>query len=159
VDVNGGALANGDPVYLKGPDGNCVGPGNPFYKTGYRSPGPRSQFIIKKADTNSSAARNLRFATHDAFGLTVLGRGYSPLRAAAVASLDLDVPSNNRFACSVETFDVTQACPSKDVPTDSSGTVVIYDRETELYSRSVSKQKKLVLGGVVPITVTVTARG
>lgn len=102
-------------------------------------------------------ARDLRFASKATASVTLLGEKFSVLDARTVGNLDLDQADANVFAASVEVFG--SSVLSERHPFSMNGhVVVLYDRQEELYSASRTKKKSFLLGGVVPMTVTATAR-
>ena len=153
----GQQLANGGQLDLQSATYLLAGPRDDGYAADRDTPGPQTRFTIR-TPSGSELARHLRFTTDDGFGIRVLGNGYSVMKAKAVAALDLDVPEYNLFACRVEALDVTVYEQFTPYDTDSTGTVILYDQETELYSRSVTRSKRFLLGGVVPLTVKATVR-
>lgn len=102
-------------------------------------------------------ARNIRFTSVGTASLTLLGGDYDAVDARTIGNLDLDDPAANVFAASVDAFG-TRVLSERHPFATEGDVVVLYDRLKELYSASKTKKKKFLLGGVVPMTVTGTAR-
>jgi hypothetical protein len=161
VDENGGALENGDAVSLMTASGTYVHdagdlgilPGSPT-GTGL------ARLTIKRAGADAGdagGARNIRFTSGSTVFMKMLGKDFTVLDARSVGNLDLDDANANVFAATVEAFGASLLSERKLFPMDG-GTVVLYDHLHELYSASKKKEKEFLLGGVIPMTVTGTAR-
>jgi hypothetical protein len=116
-----------------------------------------ARLAIRRAEPDARQARNIRFTSVGTAFMKMLGKEFTVLDARSVGNLDLDDATANVFAATVEAFDTSVLSERKMFPMDG-GVVVLYDRLHELYSASKTKEKKFLLGGVIPMTVTGTAR-
>jgi hypothetical protein len=160
VDADGGELESGDHVRWLAPNGNLVSPGTARYVAAPGTPADaRSLFTIRRVGGDSSAARGLRLVARGSTSLKVFGHDHTPLGLATTASLDVDVPENNRFLCVVDVFDVTMLDLDPMVATEESGTITIYSADRDLYSREKKETRKFLLAGFIPVEVTASATG
>jgi hypothetical protein len=113
--------------------------------------------VVSTNNPDAQRSRDLRLTTNATASLKLLGVTVNALSIRTVGNLDLDSATGSGFGASVDGFTVRILTVSEPFAA-ADPAILLYERTQELYSVTKKEQKKYLLAGFIPMTVTGIAR-